>query len=380
MANDRSMAEEGNLREKRRRRSRGTGTVLSAVCAILTALAALALQQLAERRSQSEVSARASWPSERQLGPRGWSSRLQSPTGVELHAYHWPSETARARIVLAHGHGEHACFDFLRSAGVGQSRQYDGSWIRSFNARGFSVASLDHAGHGRSDGARCLRGFVERFDDHVTNLIALFRSIEHSQPLEFENDKPLFLMGVSMGGHVALRAAERLQQEYRAFHGVVLLAPMLSLEKAKGHGLNRLLLRVGKLASEYLPTVKLVSSPTEALNEQQLAEFRADPLNLVDSLVRARVANEYLEACIKLAQPGRMENVTVPFAIFHSSKDDIVEPFGSYELYRRASSSDKSFTDVTRLSSNMSHLVTQEPGNEMVLERVVGWMEERVGE
>lgn len=355
------------------------------ILTLISAILAVLLANLQERESADEKHARLSWPPAEQLGPSGWSERMSfTPCNVSLHAYFWPAPNASARIVLLHGHGAYAIFDFLKSAGAGRAHTYAGSWVEAMNQRGISVAALDHAGHGRSDGARRLRGYVERFEHHVQNTLGMLSALDDAENSRthkwpgFENDKPLFLLGESMGGHVALLAAEQAQKVHASFRGTVLLAPMLSLEKVKMYGINRLLVSVGKQVSEHLPTLKLVSSPTQPLGEEQLAEFRADPLNLYDTLVRARVAYEYLDACSRLAEEGGMEKFTVPFTVLHSSKDELIEPEGSYALYRRAVSSDKSFIDATHLAPGMKHLVTKEEGNEHILEHVLTWINARI--
>jgi alpha-beta hydrolase superfamily lysophospholipase len=47
----------------------------------------------------------------------------------------------------------------LRLQGVGNWKTYEGSWVQSLNAAGFSVAGIDNRGCGRSSG---LLGYVVR--------------------------------------------------------------------------------------------------------------------------------------------------------------------------------------------------------------------------
>ncbi len=46
---------------------------------------------------------------------------------------------------------------------------------------------------------------------------------------------PLFICGCSLGGCIVVNA---IHQQPELFRGTILLAPMLSLEKASRHGLN----------------------------------------------------------------------------------------------------------------------------------------------
>ncbi|HEY7859357.1 MAG TPA: alpha/beta fold hydrolase [Candidatus Nanopelagicales bacterium] len=65
---------------------------------------------------------------------------------------HWPAAQPVSTIVFLHGFSEHS----------GLYERY----AAALNARGISLWSLDHIGHGRSDGPR---GHVETIDDLVRN-------------------------------------------------------------------------------------------------------------------------------------------------------------------------------------------------------------------
>ena len=104
------------------------------------------------------------------------------------------------------------------------------------NAAGYSVAGVDNQGTGRSGG---LFGYVERFDHFVDDLLQLAALLRApGAPAGFGAALPTFALGCSLGGCVALTAALR---EPALFRGLVLLAPMLSLERVKRAGKNRVL-------------------------------------------------------------------------------------------------------------------------------------------
>jgi len=58
------------------------------------------------------------------------------PDGVEVYVRTWPTEGAKAHVVIAHGMSEH----------IGR---YD-RFAQALNAAGYSVSGLDHRGHGRT--------------------------------------------------------------------------------------------------------------------------------------------------------------------------------------------------------------------------------------
>jgi len=124
-------------------------------------------------------------------------------------------------------------------------------------------------GFGRSNSSRGLTSYVERFRDHVEDVGALAKLLDHEQPKGFEQEAPLFVLGMSMGGRVAIRAAHEGMLGSNG-RGAILLAPMLSLNRAKQIGLNKYLNRFGSIVSEYLPTLKAVVSPTTKLTKEQV--------------------------------------------------------------------------------------------------------------
>jgi alpha-beta hydrolase superfamily lysophospholipase len=103
---------------------------------------------------------------------------------IVLHE--WPCERPRYVTLIAHGYGEHAA----RYAHVADHLVRHGA----------SVYAPDHLGHGRSEGERVL---VERVDDMVEDLEAAARKARDDHP-----DRPLVLVGHSMGGMVATRFAQ----------------------------------------------------------------------------------------------------------------------------------------------------------------------------
>ena len=97
-----------------------------------------------------------------------------------------PDGAARALVIVAHGAAEH-------------SGRYEGL-AQFLTARGFAVAALDHAGHGRSDGTP---GFVESFDDFVETLEpmlpSLSRAVAHCFTGEHESLREYLAMGLWIG-------------------------------------------------------------------------------------------------------------------------------------------------------------------------------------
>ena len=96
--------------------------------------------------------------------------------------------------------------------------QRDGALTKHLLANGYSVTAYDQRGHGLSDG---LPGHVEAFseyDDDLNKVIALTRSRAAG--------RPLFIIGHSMGGLVALRY---LARKSGTVAGAIISAPLIAV-------------------------------------------------------------------------------------------------------------------------------------------------------
>jgi len=131
---------------------------------------------------------------------------------VRLRYALWPktSGVSRGTICLVHGRSE-----FIE-------KYFE--TIADFQVRGFNVATFDWRGQGGSDRlvSNHRLGYVEKFDDYITDLESF-----HSQILLPDCPPPFNLVGHSMGGFVSLLAAARNRM---MFERIFLSAPMLSLD------------------------------------------------------------------------------------------------------------------------------------------------------
>lgn len=195
------------------------------------------------------------------LGPRGSTRTFKNAQGYDIAAYFWPAEDPKGQVVLVHGLGAYLVFEYCRNRGVGRPKTYEGSWVQALNEAGYSVAGVDNQGAGRSGG---LFGYVGSFDDYVSDLLQLAALLRGpgprggGAPRGFGRALPTFALGCSLGGCIALRASMR---EPGWFRGLVLLAPMLSLERVKRAGSNWLLVPLAKVLSAVVPTLPIVATP-----------------------------------------------------------------------------------------------------------------------
>jgi pimeloyl-ACP methyl ester carboxylesterase len=146
---------------------------------------------------------------------------------VTLFGRAWMPSAPRAVIALVHGINEHSGrYGFLAER-AGQ--------------RGLGVVSVDLRGHGRSPG---VRAYVESFDDYLFDVDALL-----DKARELAAGRPVFLMGHSMGGAIALRW---VAQRGPRVAGLALSSAALKI----GGDVPRLLVWLAPFLSRWLPRMR----------------------------------------------------------------------------------------------------------------------------
>lgn len=98
--------------------------------------------------------------------------------GLHLAVYKWEVEDPKAIVYMAHGHLNHARFEYYTRSAIGEPRnQYKGSWVHALNESGYTVVSMDYQGHGCSDGVvEGMKGYFHRYDDLVKDFIEVHYS------------------------------------------------------------------------------------------------------------------------------------------------------------------------------------------------------------
>jgi acylglycerol lipase len=256
--------------------------------------------------------------------------------GVELYWQRWAPAGRRATVVLAHGASEH-------------SGRY--AWTAERLAdRGYVTYALDHRGHGRSKGPRA---YVDRMDNVVADL---------DQLVDMAAGGPLFLLGHSMGGCVALAYAARHQEK---LDGLVLSAPLAALEAASpatrmvGRALSVLAPRLGVFA---------IDSSGVSRDPEVVRDYDADPLNYHGKLP-ARTVAELSNTVASF--PEAVAKFTLPVLVMHGTADRIVPPVATAMIEERAGSDDLT---VIRYDG-LYHELLNEPERERVVGDIADWLD-----
>jgi len=291
--------------------------------------------------------------------------KFENAEGLTLAFYTWEVPNPRGVVIFSHGHGVHATFELLNSEKPpGARTMYEGTWVHAFNQAGFSVFSMDHQGHGRSEYARGKRCYFERIENLVTDFSHFVRLARKEVGFEV----PSFMLGMSMGGFVVVNAA--INDDTLA-DGVVLLAPMLSLNKLASKGINRVLLPLLTFISMFVPTLPMAETAVNTKFPNSQREVELDPLTWPSGIkrTRARVAAEYWLGTQRIQK--RMHEMNIPFIAFHGREDPMTDPESSAMLHRLAACSDKSLQWVDNVFHDLMH---EKPISDEVCSSIADWM------
>ena len=272
------------------------------------------------------------------LRPEGWING----TGVDLYWQAWlPQTIPVARVVFCHGIGEH-------------SERYPHA-VGRLVAAGYGVFALDARGHGRSGGRRAS---FDRFAQLVVDLKTFV-----DQVVAPGADVPLFLLGYSLGGAVAVAYALEHQDDLA---GLVIVGSALD----RGAGVSRLQFKAASLLSALAPRCPLIRLRAAEMTQDAdtVRAYDADPL-VYHGRLNARAVGEIASAIRSL--PMDFPRLRAPLFVLHGAADLTANPDGSRSLLAGAGSADKTLT----IYDGRRHDLLNEPGHEEVMSDVVGWLD-----
>jgi alpha-beta hydrolase superfamily lysophospholipase len=239
---------------------------------------------------------------------------FRATDGLALRAWHWVREAPRGVLVIAHGLGEHGgAYGFVAEAIASRL--------------GIDVLAFDFRGHGHSPGRR---GVVRSYEDFLADLRGALAWARRERP-----GVPVFLLGHSNGGLVALRA---LLDGEPGIAALVLSNPALRLAQH----VPLLKLWAGAVLRRVAPRVTLQTDVTpEALirDPEILASRQRDE----DPLRHSRICAPLFFGMIEAGEfvRARAEAITIPTLLILGGSDPVIDPQTTLAFFDRLASTDK---------------------------------------
>ena len=268
---------------------------------------------------------------------------VTAPDGLRLYLRRTEAANARGEILISHGFGEH-CGRY-------------GALTDHLVSHNYSVTAYDHRGHGLSDG---LPGHVESFneyDDDLTKVVTVLRSRTDA--------RPIFLIGHSMGGLVALR---HLETKSGVVSGAIISAPLIEVAVAvPAHKL--MIARVGARMS---PRFRLDNeiNPANLSRDPEVGRlYAADPL--VNRKVSAKWFSEASRAMHEVAE--RANQINTPLLVMHGTEDRLASVDATRRLFERIGAPDKELI----IYPGFYHELFNEPEKQEIFSRVTEWLSRR---
>jgi alpha-beta hydrolase superfamily lysophospholipase len=265
--------------------------------------------------------------------------------GLDLKARWWPVSNPRAIVVVAHGFGEHGGAYAHVAQAVGQAVDAD-------------FLAVDFRGHGRSPGRR---GVVRKYEELVEDLRASVVWARRRRP-----DLPVFVMGHSNGGQVALRLA---LGPLDGVAGVVVSNPSIRVAMP----VPAAKLRLGKVLLSLAPWITLSANTRSAWLTRDPA---MQEMYRSDGLRHNRISPPLFFGMVEggemlLARAGEFR---LPILVLIGGRDPVVSPQSTREFHERLGSDDKTLL----LYPKMLHEPFNELGREQVFDDLSRWLAQRI--
>ena len=264
--------------------------------------------------------------------------------GLSLFRQTWrPAGPTRAVLINVHGLGDH-------------SGLYP-TLVEHCTTRGIVVHAPDVRGNGRSAGQRA---YVERWEEYREDLERFVELVRQEEP-----DRPIFLLGNSLGGLIVLDYALHRPGGIR---GIIAASPPLGRL-----GVPAPLLGLGRLLSRVWPRFSLRTG-------MDLSGLARDPVVvetvLADPLFHragtARLSTEVVAAIARVQAAA--PRFPLPLLVLHGSADRMVPPDGSRAFVARVGHPDRELREY----AGAFHVLFADLERERVLTDVEQWIAARL--
>ncbi len=271
--------------------------------------------------------------------------KFSSKDGLTLFGRAWisPNGSAKGIVHFVHGLGEHTA----RYAHVAEA----------LNDAGYHLVGFDLRGHGLSEGKR---GHAPNFD-HLLDDIQI--SLQEAQA-RFNNSKPTFLYGHSLGGNLVINFGLRRKPDLA---GVIATAPHLKL----GFDPPKLKLSLVKLMANLMPSLTISTSmEVNGLSrDKAVVKVYQDDVYIHDR-VSARLTLDGIESGQYALDHA--DEWALPMLLMHGKADQITSPKAS-QLFGETAGK---VVDLV-LWEGYYHEIHNEFGNEKVIAKMISWLDDQ---
>ncbi len=260
--------------------------------------------------------------------------------GMCLRGRWWRRQSPRGVVIVSHGFAEHGgCYRRLAEV-LGTRLDLD-------------VIAVDFRGHGRSAGRR---GVVKRYGDLVGDLESALTWTARQLP-----GVPLFVLGHSNGGQVALRLALAVQG---TIEGLVISNPALRVAVP----IAPRKLKLGRLLARVAPWVTLKGDERTGVltrDPEIQEEHRADLLR------HNRISPPLFFGMVEGGEMlvARAAEIRMPILLLLGGQDSVIDPITTRTFFDRLGSEDKTLLFYPK----MLHEPINELGREQVFDDLVRW-------
>jgi acylglycerol lipase len=249
---------------------------------------------------------------------------------------------SRASVLIIHGLHEH-CERYSAMA-------------EKLNEAGIDVYTFDLRGHGQSKGDRF---FVQSIDEYVEDVSTILSQMPMT--------KPVFLLGHSMGGLVAVHFL--LKRGQNSFHGLILSGAGLK----PGKDITPFKAKLVRFIARFLPKMNTVpvKPPLVSRDKVEVQKYIDDPLIALHG-AKAGLGVALLDAIEELND--RRTNITIPALIMHGAEDQITDPEGSKKFFQEISSTDKTL----KIWDGCYHEIFNELNRDEIIAYTADWINQKL--
>lgn len=269
---------------------------------------------------------------------------LTTPDKIRLYYEFWVPDNPKAIVVFVHGLGDH----------MGAYAEF----MKHLLKNNLGICFYDQRGHGKSSGRRA---HCRRFEDFLRDLSQVIEMVQNEYP-----QQPVFLIGHSFGGQVALNFVGRYSKGLR---GLVALSPNLEPLVKIPQWKKKFCLWL----SRWIPILRLQTNidPENFSHDLGWVEaVQADAMRYWH--VTTRLGAEILKNLDQI--PKLAFQVKVPCLFLHGGDDHVCSLDATRKFYHSVLVQNKDF----RTYPGLYHELLHETEREKVMSHITSWIDGQI--